>query len=1271
MTTLVLNSVMAVGKNIGQNLVKTTGRFAVSYAKQAIGRAFDNRVFEGPRLDILHIQSSRDGAPMPRIFGKARIAGQVIWAAKVKEIAKEESVGGKGGGPRSRQYSYTLSFAIGLCEGEVLSVERIWANGKILKLKDLNMRLYKGTQTQMPDPLIAEIEGGDIPAFRRTAYMVFEDMPIDDFGGRMPQFNFEVIRMPPRTNDELRLEELIAGVDLIPGSGEFAYSTNTIEERRGPGASKPLNINNFSGKADMDAALDQLGQQLPNCKSVTLVVSWFGDDLRAGHCQLRPGIESTARQIYENDWQVGGVSRAQGYPISKIKGRPVYGGSPSDKSVIEAVQGLKARGYKVSLYPFILMDVPEDNNLPNPYGGIGQAVFPWRGRITCYPAPGVSGSADKTAQAVSQIENFFGTCNPSDFTSSGASISYSGPSENSFRRMILHYAKLTQAAGGVDTFIIGSEMRGLTTVRGVGNTFPAVNAFKNLAADVRSILGVNTKLTYAADWSEYFGYHPADGSGDVFFHLDPLWADSNIDAVGIDAYFPLSDWREGAEHLDAVIADNIYNLDYLSGNMEAGEGYDWYYANAFDRDTQTRSPITDGLASKPWVFRYKDVKSWWANPHYNRSNGKEVPQATEWQVQSKPIWFTEIGCPAIDKGANQPNVFWDPKSSESYAPYYSRGGRDDLIQRRYLEAFISYWDEGANHNPISTIYGAPMVDMSNAHVWCWDARPFPDFPARKDIWSDGDNWRTGHWVSGRTGLVSLADIVSDITVSSGSAAPDVNSLFGMVSGYVIDHPMSARTALTPLSLAYGFDMSEQGENLSFITRGALAPLLLDTQSLALEDDEALLSIRRKDSQERLKDVRLSYIDQGHDYQSGSIYARDKLAETVHILDISAPLVLDAGQAKLMAETILQRSLDESARLQFNLPPSHLYLQAGDSIKLPGQDGVWQITDLDGLGHRGASARRIGADFNFFQNGPDTDRAGEISWPARPDGFVLDIADFSGSGARQGPLVGAVQNPFINVLAQGPNGQETDLENPVFIGALMESLRPGRCGIYTQARCQIYMPGAKLSSLTDKDFLAGGNLLAIERGIEWEILQFRDAVLIGLDTYKISMFLRGQYGTGHEDSIQAGARIALLRSGWQDLPVAADLRSSDITVSLVASGRSDTQTTNSFYEAKHLRPLSPVHIKTKKTDTSLEISWIRRTRIGGDDWASLEVPLGEAIELYEVDIFLGDTLISPHQINTASLSVALSKLPNGALSLAVYQISQIYGRGRAGKHAFTL
>jgi hypothetical protein len=129
---------------------------------------------------------------------------------------------------------------------------------------------------------------------------------------------------------------------------------------------------------------------------------------------------------------------------------------------------------------------------------------------------------------------------------------------------------------------------------------------------VKSLLGSATKVTYAAEWSEYFGHQPADGSGDVYFNLDPLWSSPGIDAVGIDVYWPLADWRDGSTHADRLAgALSAYDLAYLRANVAGDEGYDWYYASAADRDAQVRTSITDGAYAKPWVFRFKDIKSWW------------------------------------------------------------------------------------------------------------------------------------------------------------------------------------------------------------------------------------------------------------------------------------------------------------------------------------------------------------------------------------------------------------------------------------------------------------------------------------------------------------------------------------------------------------------------------------------------------------------------------------------------------------------------------------
>ena len=329
--------------------------------------------------------------------------------------------------------------------------------------------------------------------------------------------------------------------------------------------------------------------------------------------------------------------------------------------------------------------------------------------------------------------------------------------------MILHYANLVASAGGVDAFLIGSELKALTRVRSGAGVYPAVDALVTLAADVKAIVGSSTLVTYGADWTEY-GADVVDAS-EVRFPLDPLWASRRS---ARSASTIMRRWRTGATRRG--IAMRLLRrrpmTSAISAAMSArGEGYDWYYADDAARSAQTRTDIIDGLG-KPWVFRSKDIWNWWANLHYERVAHSELSTPTAWIPRSKPIWFTEVGCPAVDKGANQPSVFPDPKSSENHLPYFSNGARDDLIQRRALEAFIGAFDPafGADdaHNPVSPLYGGRMVDVSAIHLWTWDARPYPVFPAATDIWNDGPNWQTGHWLTGRLGAAPLDALVGTL-----------------------------------------------------------------------------------------------------------------------------------------------------------------------------------------------------------------------------------------------------------------------------------------------------------------------------------------------------------------------------------------------------------------------------------------------------------------------------------------------------------------------------
>ena len=1280
------------------------GALAGRAAGALAGRAIDQALFsrdaparhvEGPRLKELDVQSSSEGSPIPRIYGRARLAGQLIWATRFEEdvvTRTERSSGGKYGGgsaTTTTSYRYYANFALGLCEGPVTRIGRVWADGKLLDTSTLAMRIYNGAADQLPDPLIEAKEGaGNAPAYRGLAYVVFERLALENFGNRLPQLSFEVFRAIDV------LEQRINAVTVIPGTTEFGYDTQAVSRQVEVGHAETENSHAGGAVTDWTRSMDDLAAACENLSSLSLVVSWFGSDLRCGTCLVRPGIDSAQKVTTGRTWQVGGLARSSAQQVSLFDGRPAFGGTPADASVIAAIQDIAARGKKTVFYPFLMMDIAPGNALPDPYGGsAGQPAYPWRGRITCDPAPGVSGSPDKSAAALAQIQSFFGTCAPSDFTPAGDTVTYHGPAEWSYRRMVLHYAHLCALAGGVDAFLLGSELKGLAQIRDSASHYPFAALMAALAGDVRAILGPDTKISYGADWSDYFGHHPQDGSGDVFFHLDGLWACDDIDFVAIDNYMPLADWRDGEAHADALAgASSPYDLDYLRANIAGGEGYDWYYASEVDRDAQIRTPITDGAHGKPWVFRFKDLTGWWLNQHFDRPGGIEAASPTAWVPQSKPVWFTEAGCPAIDKGANQPNVFHDPKSAESAFPHYSSGARDDLIQRRHIEALLTYWNPAdpahlPGSNPVSTVYGGPMVDPGRIHIWTWDARPHPYFPYLTSVWADGPNWERGHWINGRIGAAPLDRLVAVILGDYGFAAFDAARLRGVIDGYVVDRPMSAREALEPLGLAWFFDALESGGEIAFRHRDGATLATLDPSGLAAREKAMPFHITRAQESELPVAVGLNYMDGSGDYRIAAVESRRLVAASRRDARADLPIVTTHGQAQAIADSWLQDLWVARETSEFVLPPSRIALEVGDIVDLvtPAGPQAVRLSEIADGHDRQARGRSIAR--SVFRAGPTPPRGFEpAATPvlAPPHLALLDIPALPGGEPTPRAALAALSVPWPGAIAlyRSRDGNAFEfmqrIEAPGTLGELTTALEPGPTARWDRAsRFQIRLYAGTLAAATPGEVLAGANLAAIRSASGgWEIIQFAEADLIGANSYQISMLLRGQAGSeaAMAGGAPAGSAFVLLDGAIERLAMSVE----DIGIPYVfrfgPASRSHGDASYGVMQAtlsgQGLKPFSPVHVRGRRLGGDVLLSWIRRSRAGGDNWDQVSVPLGEESEAYEVDILDAGNVLRTLSTATSQVLYAAGDIASDfgdlpqQFEIDVYQLSPTHGRGTA-------
>ena len=233
---------------------------------------------------------------------------------------------------------------------------------------------------------------------------MFERLPLADFGNRIPQLSFEIVRPVGA------LEQMVRAVTLIPGTTEFGYEPATVVGSLGPRQSAPENRHVANAAVGCTWRRSTSLQALcPNLERVAHRGGVVRRRSARGPLHDRAAASKAPSRSYQRRDLVGRRrdARRRAYVVSQVDGRPAYGGTPSDDSVDALIGELKARGLKVTLYPFVMMDIPAGNALPDPWSGASsQPAYPWRGRITCDPAPGAARIARRHAAAATQVDAF-------------------------------------------------------------------------------------------------------------------------------------------------------------------------------------------------------------------------------------------------------------------------------------------------------------------------------------------------------------------------------------------------------------------------------------------------------------------------------------------------------------------------------------------------------------------------------------------------------------------------------------------------------------------------------------------------------------------------------------------------------------------------------------------------------------------------------------------------------------------------------------------------
>lgn len=1046
-------------------------------------------------LKDYNLQTSTYNKIIPEVFGKVRISGNIMWTSEITKTSIHHAQKTTKNGVQNAYTEYLVrgSFAIAICKGVVDEIQNIYANDEPLNLATYNIKIYYGDEEQRADPTIQSYLGVDIPAFRGLCYVVFTEFPMEQFNNTIPNFTFDIIRRKElqENND---VENLVSCVNIIPGSGEFVYDTKTQKKLNGNWlfgkfyeTDKAIILNKHTSSQYTDAidSLNDLQNTFPNLKWVSLVVCWFCDNLNCKYASIYPACENNTTNTTPDIWKVAGLSRQEAKVVSCDKdGNIRYGGTPSDDCVKRYAKEIKKRGLKLCLYPMLMVDVEQK---------------PWRGYI--------SGNSEDVA-------NFF-------------------QKADGYNNFIKHYTRLLK--DDIDAVIIGSEMKSLTSIfNEQDGTYPAVEEFCNLAQEIKNIVNTNTKITYTSDWSEY--HHDNRGN----YNLDTLWSNENIDFIGIDAYFPLTD-----------LSETTYDIEKIKTGWRSGEGYDFYYTD----DSRTTKQNLDSQ----WAW--KNVEWFWNNEHYNLNGTK-----TSWIPKSKKIWFMEYGFPSVDCCTNQPNVFYSKGSLDSAFPRNSTGSVDFKAQRVAIKATELAWKDSEC--------------VENKFLYTWDARPYPYFPNLKDVWADADCWKYGHFLNGKLGTATLANIINYLCKKLGLEDKDYDTTLlkdELIEGYLIDDKKSVLSHIKILSNAFNFDAYLENGRIIFKS-------LLNTETHKINENDLLIDTENNHPAFKIEqygeiniptNIELLFMDTSDNYKTSTAIAKDD-SKNNKSYSISANIPMSRAQAQQIAWKILSNLTNQKIYYSLKLPITYLNICPLDTIELTFDNEKYlmrvksiEIIDLTTISLVCFSIianENILTNLNY-SNQPITNSVKTINEIAKTNIKLFELHNIRNNISNNTfdihCAIWSDNNNWNGASLYYSTDNEQNYEvlkyinTETSIGKLINmnnitNISANYIDTQTEIVFSLLNENGKLQSITDDEFLELKNIVLIGN----EIIAFKDVEQIEKNIFKISNLLRGRFNTEeYINNHQNGEDVILLDNDLPTIELPITMKGKTIFVKTISNGDS--------------------------------------------------------------------------------------------------------------------
>lgn len=572
--------------------------------------------------------------------------------------------------------------------------------------------------------------------------------------------------------------------------------------------------------------------------------------------------------------------------------------------------------------------------------------------------------------------------------------------------------------------------------------------------------------------------------------------------------------------------------------------------------------------------------------------------------------------------------------------------------------------------------------------------------------------------------IPLQDVVSNICEDSGldSSEYDVTDLEGVIEGYVISRPMSARDKIEPLRAAYWFDGAESEGQIKFKMRGGNPVDSIPEADIGATEGNEInpepFKINRGNEEELPYQVDVHYYKKGSEYEEGVQYERVQNTSSTTLNSMELAIVLSDVKARDVAAVTLHITRLERTSYEFSTSKEYSHLEPMDvvTVAYDGQSFTIRLTEKD----------ESGGVITFKGVAEDSSLYADIGIPSDVSGFYTATENTIGGVPGEGsggvptiPQLATTYPRFLDIpplspshsglgiyVSVSPNRQYTNdtwdgaidfysldggvefTEGTVFnvesvVGEATTTLgtHTGGATVDLINRLSIEVAG-ELASTSWDGLLAGQNAMLVGS----EIIQFQIATLVGTASnginknYTVSKLMRGMLGTEQYISTHVASEICVLLDNRIARFVSPETRVGDTVYRVASSGQDVDDLTSQTVTNTGicLKPFSPVNLRGFKSAAAswdIDLLWDRRDRLAPTLLSGSDIPMSEVVELYDIEIYTSDFVtlkrtVSSNTVPAYSYSNADQVTDFGStqssIGLKVYQISATVGRGFVGQ-----